>query len=100
MRTGKACTGLSRCLLMVNLKALSCGLRIPWFPCSLGTSPLSLHSRVHVGSQGLFVGRAVSFYSSVFRTDRDIESGKTVASAPQGGVNQQTVDTVGHTHVK
>lgn len=97
---GKACTGLSRCLLMVNLKSPVLWPPDPLVPAFAGDQPSESSQQVHARSQGLFVGPGVTFYSSVFRTDRDIEGGKSVATAPQGGVNQQTVDTVGHTHVK
>lgn len=66
------------------------GTLISWMPGSLSTSHQYFHSRVHAGSWEMFFGPRFSYHSksSAFRTDRDIECGKSVTAAPQGGINQ------------
>lgn len=88
MRTRKACTGLGRRLLFLPLKGPVTLSSDALGSALTGDQPSVASRQGPCWTMMAVIGSRFSCYSSVFRTDRDIESGESVTAASQGGINQ------------
>lgn len=60
-----------------------------------GPAPSGFVAESMLGHEGCTP--TVSYYGTVLGTDRKIICGESVTAAPEGGINQEAINAIGHT---